>query len=305
LFPVLNDNLIGSLTLGMDKPGKLSAEQSGIASEVATQLAVALQQARLHEKVQDYADHLETMVDERTAQLQDKSSEMEAFTYSVSHDLRAPLRAMDGFSRMLMSEYQNDLPERAHHYLNRIQANASRMGVLIDDLLALSRVGRHELQRKIVQTRQIVQSVLDELDANDQIGHSEIQVGDLPPCHADATLLRQVYFNLITNAIKYSSNRDTSKIEIGSELQDDQKLVYYVKDNGVGFDMQYADKLFGVFQRLHNSEGYDGTGIGLATVKRILARHGGDIWATAKENEGAAFYFSFGDLPEENEAYGE
>ena len=231
-----------------------------------------------------------------TRQLYDANQELKAFTYSVSHDLRAPLRAVDGFSQILLEEYVDQMPEAAARYLDKISQGAQHMGQLITDLLALSRLGRKELQKRQIEPVTIVEQALMEL-GNELIGREiEIQVGDLPSFFVDSSLMKQVYLNLIGNAIKFTSQRKDAAIQIGWGDFGDQK-VYYVKDNGVGFDMEYADKLFGVFQRLHPVEQFEGTGVGLAIVKRIIRRHGGQVLAEAKPDKGATFYFT---MPEED-----
>lgn len=294
IIPLLVDKvLVGTLNLGKREIGAIGEEQLAIAQEIATQLSVAIRQARLLEQVQAYASDLETLVKVRTEQLESKASELEAFTYSVSHDLRSPLRAMSGFADVLMDDYATELGEEARHYLERIRHNAQRMGTLIDDLLALSRVGRRELSRQDLDTKTIIQEILAELEADGQIGSAEIQIQDLAPCQADPVLMKQLWFNLINNAIKYSKRREKPQIQIGSRIEN-HEMVYFISDNGVGFDMQYAEKLFGVFQRLHTSSEYEGTGIGLATVHRIIEKHNGRIWAKAEVDKGANFYFVLG-----------
>ncbi|MBN8577166.1 MAG: CHASE3 domain-containing protein [Cytophagales bacterium] len=216
--------------------------------------------------------------------------EMEAFTYSVSHDLRAPLRFIDGYAQMLEDDYKDKLDVEGRRLLATIQKNARRMGNLIDDLLDFSRMGRKELMLGTVHMIEVVKEVLDELQIT--TGSSmELQVQPLGVARADMNMIKQVWSNLISNAVKYSRKQPISQIEIGRiELQDEDQ--FYVKDNGVGFDMNYAHKLFEVFQRLHKVQEFEGTGVGLAVVKRIVARHGGRVWATARPNGGAIFYFS-------------
>jgi two-component system sensor kinase len=223
---------------------------------------------------------------------EEKARELESFTYSVSHDLRSPLRALDGFSKRLLEHHSHNLSDEAKYYLTRIHENSRRMGQLIDDLLALSRIGRTEMSIQQVDPKHIVEQILGELRADEQIGNAQFIVQDLPPCLADPRLLRHVYSNLISNAIKYSRDKDSPIIEVGAYRDIKGQPVYYVKDNGIGFDMQFADKLFGVFQRLHSSNDYEGTGIGLATAQRVIKRHHGRIWADGKPNEGSTFHFS-------------
>ena len=227
----------------------------------------------------------------RTQQLELANSELESFAYSVSHDLRAPLRAINSFSFLLSEEYGRELPEVAQYYLVRIQHNARRMADLINDLLEFSRIGRGAMHVEIVDMDQLVHEILDDLQADHALAQAELIIEPLPPCKADRSLMKQVWINLIMNAIKYSSKRENAHIEIRHEIRDDCN-VYIVKDNGVGFDMRYADKLFGVFQRLHNDDEYEGTGIGLAMVRKILDRHGGSVWAESELDKGATFYFS-------------
>jgi PAS domain S-box-containing protein len=230
-------------------------------------------------------------LEETTQKLEEANKELESFAYSVSHDLRAPLRAVDGFSRILQGEYAPELSPEARHYLDLVQDNACQMGQLIDDLLAFSRLSRKPLAKHSVSPADLVHQVLEDLWQEQEDRQVEIIIDDLPVCQADPSLLKQVYVNLLSNALKYTRKRGVARIQVGYQVQDNQP-VYYVKDNGIGFDMRYADKLFGVFQRLHRAEEYEGTGVGLAIVQRIIRRHGGHIWADAGVDKGAAFYFT-------------
>jgi PAS domain S-box-containing protein len=234
------------------------------------------------------------VIQQRTAQLEAANKELEAFSYSVSHDLRAPLRAIDGFSRILLEEYAEPLSDEAGNYLRSVRANAQKMGQLVDDLLAFAHLGRRQIKKQTIEPATLVQECLDELRGEQNGRQINIIVGDLPPCKAEPALLKQVWTNLISNAIKYTRNREAAAIEIGSLADRDPsgQQTYYVRDNGVGFDMQYVDKLFGVFQRLHRAEEYEGTGVGLAIVQRIIHRHGGRVWAEAQPGEGATFHFT-------------
>jgi PAS domain S-box-containing protein len=228
-------------------------------------------------------------------QLEATNKELESFSYSVSHDLRAPLRGLNGYSQMLQEDYGSVLDDEARRLLGNIQRNAHRMGVLIDDLLDFSRLGRKELQKVEINMDELVKEVVSEISHTTPHA-AVIKIHGLSPADADAALIRQVWVNLVSNAVKYSGKKEKPQVEIGSNHQD-AEVVYYVKDNGTGFNMKYADKLFGVFQRLHNRTDFEGTGIGLAIVQRIVSKHGGRVWAEAKENEGATFYFT---LPRQN-----
>ena len=234
---------------------------------------------------------LEKRVSERTVQLEAANQELEAFSYSVSHDLRAPLRAIDGFSRMLLRDYQALLPADGQDLLQAVRENTQQMARLIDDLLAFSRLSRQSLNKEPVVLATLVQRVLRDLSADQEGRQVEIVLGDLPTCQSDPRLLQQVFVNLLSNAFKYTRHRDVARIEVGCRVQNGG-TVYFVKDNGAGFDMRYADKLFGVFQRLHRAEEFEGTGVGLAIVQRIIHRHGGRIWAEAEVDKGATFYFT-------------
>ncbi len=226
---------------------------------------------------------LENRVTERTA-------ELESFSYSVSHDLRAPLRAMAGYARMIQEDYAGELPAEAHSKLQRIHENANKMGQLIDGLLAFSRLSRQPLNKRLISPEKIVNRVLEELQA-EQVGRPiKISTGSLPACQADPTLLHQVFINLLSNAFKYTRHRNPAEIEIG--CRNGGACTYFVRDNGAGFEMQYAHKLFGVFQRLHRADQFEGTGVGLAIAHRIVHRHGGKIWAEAEPGNGATFYFT-------------
>ena len=215
--------------------------------------------------------------------------ELDAFSYSVSHDLRAPLRAIDGFSQILLNDYAADLAPEPRDCLEVVRKNAVQMGRLVDDLLEFARLSRTHMSKQRVPTAAIVEEVLREVQPERRsVG---ISVGQLPQLRGDAALIKQVFVNLIDNAFKYTRQRGDAAIEIGSREIDGEQVIF-VRDNGVGFDMKYADKLFGVFQRMHRAEDFEGTGVGLAIVQRIVQRHGGRIWAEAAVDQGATFYFT-------------
>ncbi|MFT3676887.1 MAG: ATP-binding protein [Chitinophagaceae bacterium] len=243
------------------------------------------------EKVQLSQKNLEEKVQRRTAQLEATNQELEAFSYSVSHDLRAPLRAVSGYAMILKEDYTEKLDEEGNRILHMIVSNARMMGLLIDDLITFSKIGRKESQYRPVDMKLLVESCIQELQPIRGNHSLNIKTGDIAPCYGDGNLLKQVWMNLISNAIKYSSKEQNPVIEIGSRTESD-RIIYFVRDNGVGFDMKYADKLFGVFERLHSQDEFEGTGIGLALSKRIIHKQGGEIWAEATKGFGATFYFS-------------
>jgi signal transduction histidine kinase len=232
-----------------------------------------------------------TRLAEQVTDLKAANHELEAFSYSVSHDLRAPLRSMDGFSKILTEEYADGMPEEARHYLGRVRENAQKMDHLVSALLALSHLGRQAMDVQTVEPRQLVAEVLGELKEEKNGRRVEITVGALPSCVADGVLLKQVYMNLISNALKFTRTREVARITVGCRSENGL-TTYFVQDNGVGFDMQYVGKLFGAFQRLHRAEDFAGTGVGLATVKRIILRHGGDVLAESEVGKGTTMYFT-------------
>ncbi|HYF29566.1 MAG TPA: ATP-binding protein [Chitinophagaceae bacterium] len=277
---------------------QLTAATQSIAGGNYTSLVEANRQDELGElarafnamavQVSNAKHNLEHKVEERTTQLQTANKELEAFSYSVSHDLRAPLRAISGYAIMLKEDYQGKLDMEANRLLNSIVSNTAKMGQLIDDLLAFARMGKKELLPHEIDMKKLAQSCIAELVKNDS--RYNVQIEDLPPIPGDQSLLNQVWMNLLSNAIKYSSAANPPQIEVGYR-EDRSNIVYFIRDNGVGFDMRYVNKLFGIFQRLHG-ENFEGTGIGLALVKRIIDKHKGNIWAEGAVNRGATFYFS-------------
>ncbi len=283
--------LLGSLNLGSRAPRAFTAADKEIAREVAAPLAIAIQQSRLLEQVRGEATELERRVAERTA-------ELEAFSYSVSHDLRAPLRAIDGFGRALAEERGAQLDAEGQRLLRVIRDSAGRMGQLIDDLLAFSRVGRQPVTPAPVDMTGLFRECFARLQSAEPGRDLRLAVGDLPPARGDVTMLRQAVENLLANAIKFTRTRAAALIEVGA-LPASDPPAYFVRDNGVGYDPSYAGKLFGVFQRLHSSDDFEGTGVGLAIVRRVVERHGGRIWAESQPERGATFYFT---LPAAKEA---
>jgi light-regulated signal transduction histidine kinase (bacteriophytochrome) len=228
----------------------------------------------------------------RTAELEASNKELEAFAYSISHDLRAPLRHMAGFTELLQKNTASLLNARSQRYVMMILESAQRMGNLIDDLLAFSRISRTETHKTMVSLEQLVEEALTEVRKDTDGRNIVWKVGGLPPWYGDRSMLRLVLVNLVSNAVKFTSTRSQAEIEIGCLKHGQDQVVVFIRDNGVGFNMKYASKLFGVFQRLHPPEAFEGTGIGLATVQRIVHRHGGQVWAEGLLDKGATFYFS-------------
>jgi light-regulated signal transduction histidine kinase (bacteriophytochrome) len=225
-------------------------------------------------------------------QLTNANRELEAFTYSVSHDLRTPLRALASYSQLALEEREAQSAPQLRDFLNRIQKNASRMAQLIDDLLAFSRIDAHELERKEFSAEELVREVWSRL-MDEKVGKAELELKALPPMHADHSLMEQAFVNLLSNSLKYTRPKNDARVTVDAHTRDGQ-TVYRVSDNGVGFDMRYYSKLFGVFQRLHTEQEFEGTGIGLAIVQRVIARHGGKIWAESEIGKGATFNFTLG-----------
>jgi len=228
----------------------------------------------------------------RSTELESINRELEAFAYSISHDLRAPLRHMAGYAELLQKKAAPVMDEKSNHYMDMILEAAKRMGDLIDDLLAFSRIGRTEQQNSRVSLTQLVNEAITETRQDTEGRNIDWKIGALPDFYGDRSMLKLALVNLISNAIKFTRTRPQARIEIGGSEGDKNDLIIFVRDNGVGFDMTYVHKLFGVFQRLHQSDAFEGTGIGLATVQRIIQRHGGRVWAEGLVDRGATFYFS-------------
>jgi PAS domain S-box-containing protein len=268
----------------------LSLLQTGTNKTVIGSFRDITEKKRVEAELQNLTNNLEATVQLRTAQLEAINKELDSFSYSVSHDLRAPLRAIDGYTKILLEEYGPKVDDQGKLMMETVRRNARRMGQLIDDLLAFSRLGKQSLVNTAVNMEQMVYGIVDELK-DQQPERVEFVLHELLAASGDNSMLKQAVSNLVANAVKYSSKKENPRIEIGSYAENGSQ-VYYVRDNGAGFDMLYADKLFGVFQRLHSTKEFEGTGVGLAIVQRIIQRHGGQVWADAREGEGAVFYFS-------------
>lgn len=283
--------VIGAMTIQSSRVAAFGDEDTTMLQTMADQLANAIENARLYEQVQRDAAELEERVAERTFELVAVNKELEAFAYSVSHDLRAPLRGIDGFSQALLEDYADRLDAEGQDYLRRVQAASQRMGGLIDDLLNLSRVTRGEMHRETVDLSGLAQMITSEIQQREPERQVEFVIADGLVARGDARLLQVVLENLLGNAWKFTAKHPRARIEFGV-TRHNEKREYFVRDDGVGFDIAYADKLFGAFQRLHSATEFEGTGIGLATVQRIIRRHGGRVWAEGAVEEGATFYFT-------------
>ena len=284
-------SLIGSISLSSEIPGYFNQEKIDLGREVSNQVAIAITQSHLLGDLQQLNSELEQRVIKRTSQLEAANKELEAFAYSVSHDLRAPLRAISGYTSILVEEYGSSLDEEGKRICGVISDETQRMGRLIDDLLAFSRVSRREVHSQKMDMKALVDSVLAELLQGHDRSRIEIQVSELHEVIGDAALMRQVWINLLSNAIKFTSRKKRAVIEVKSSRTRDE-VIYSVRDNGAGFEMEYVNKLFGVFQRLHGESEFEGTGVGLAIVQKVVQRHGGRVWAKGKVDEGAVFYFA-------------
>jgi signal transduction histidine kinase len=272
--------IIGYLLIGTDNSARKKAEEALVR-------AAALQRSTIQQLNAD----LEERVAERTAQLESANRELEAFSYSVSHDLRTPLRAIDGYSQVVLERFGPQLPEDGQRYLQTIRAGAQKMGALIDDLLTFARLNRTALSKRPFDSVKLVREALDDLGYPWPERPVQVRVGELPLGNGDPALLKQVWLNLLSNALKYTRKKEDGIVEVGCTRIHGVDT-FFVRDNGTGFDMRFADKLFGVFQRFHRAEDYEGTGVGLAIVQRIIIRHGGRVWAEAAVGEGATFFFT-------------
>jgi signal transduction histidine kinase len=253
-------------------------------------------EAGKRDRAEQQLKHANQHLEQRTIELSDANSELETFSYSVAHDLRAPLRQIGGYSGVLLQQYRPRLDAEGQRYLEKVQEGARKMGRLVDDLLSLSKIGRQELALQATPLDSILRQVVEDLAPECSGRDVEWQIGSLFSADCDPGLMKQVFVNLLSNAVKYTGKREHAVIQVGQMTENDMRVIF-VRDNGVGFEMQYVGKLFGVFQRLHKARDFEGTGVGLAIVQRIIRKHGGRIWADAKLDEGATFFFTLG-LPE-------
>jgi len=288
--PLVKDGVLRAMmAVHQTKPRDWKPSEITIVHDVVERCWATIERRMAEESIRQLNADLEKRVLQRTGQLEAANQELEAFSYSVSHDLRAPLRAVDGFSQAVLEDYGEQLPEEGLRYLRTIRNGAQRMGALIDDLLEFARLNRQSLNKRVVDTEKLVREVIEDLQQEGR--QLEISIGDLPKCQGDSALLKQVWINLLSNALKYTGKCERPVVEIGC-LRENNEDIYFVRDNGTGFDMKFAHKLFGVFQRLHRAEEYEGTGVGLAIVQRVIHRHGGRVWAKAVLEHGATFYFT-------------
>jgi PAS domain S-box-containing protein len=290
------DGVIGAITLVTESGRHFDEQDLAFAEELARRASVAVENARLHREVLALNATLERRVEARTRELSEANRELEAFSYTVSHDLRAPVRHIGGFVDLLRAHAGERLDERAVHYVDTIKRAAMQMGALVDGLLAFSRLGKAPLAKRPVPLADVVESVLRELEPDVAGRRLSFEIGELPVVAADPTMIRIVLSNLLGNAVKYTRKNAEARVTVRCESREGEHVLS-VRDDGAGFDMAYVEKLFGVFQRLHADPAFDGTGIGLATARRIVERHGGRIWAEAEEGRGATFYFT---LPRED-----
>lgn len=268
---------------------RLGNDEVGSLTDAFNSMLIQIQEQT--KALNEFNQNLERMVAERTTELEVANKELESFSYSVSHDLRAPVRAIHSYMNIFMEDYGHQFDDEGKRLLNVVLKNGKKMGFLIDDLLSFSQLGRKELIKTSFSMNELVTGVWNDLYKQDETRHVEFILNPLPDIQAERATLQQVWVNLISNALKYTKNNKQTVIEISGERKGEE-VIYSVKDNGSGFDMTFYDKLFGVFQRLHSQEEFEGTGVGLAIVERIISKHGGKIWAEGKVDEGAVFYFS-------------
>jgi light-regulated signal transduction histidine kinase (bacteriophytochrome) len=292
LIKVANEIQAGKFTARVNSVDNMS--EIIILGNSLNQMLESLTQAQ--NEIKDLNENLEQKVKARTAELEASNKELESFSYSVSHDLRAPLRHISGYANLVIKNFSDNLPEKGNHYLTSIIESANQMGLLIDDLLQLSKTSRQELEYGKVDMNVIFLEVYENIKNHNKNRNIKWIISILPTVNGDFNLLKLVWFNLLANALKFTQEKSLAIIEVAFK-EDDKEFIFSISDNGVGFDMQYSDKLFGVFQRLHSNKEFKGTGIGLANVYRIINRHGGRTWADAEVNKGATFYFT---IPKKN-----
>jgi light-regulated signal transduction histidine kinase (bacteriophytochrome) len=274
------NRLIGTLSFGTKIRAHFTPNEVDLMRIVTDQVVVAMQRKQAEKDLR-----------ERTVKLEEVNKELESFSYSVAHDLRAPLRAIDGYARMILKKQGDKFDKDTLDKFDAIRSNTHMMGQLIDDLLTFSRLGRKQISLSPLDMDILMKDAWKEMQASDPERDMKLKENSMPPGYGDRALIKQVLINLLSNAVKFTKYKEVPNIEVGGYAEGNEH-VYYVRDNGVGFDMAYYDKLFGVFQRLHSTDQFEGTGVGLATVQRIIHRHGGRVWAEGKVDEGAIFYFS-------------
>jgi light-regulated signal transduction histidine kinase (bacteriophytochrome) len=291
---IVREKEYGTLSLFMEDAKIFDQDDLMLAKEIARRATLAIENGRLYNEAQELNKELENRVASRTADLQIINKELESFSYSVSHDLRAPLRSIDGFSNLILKKYGSTLNDEAKDYFQRVMNATHQMGQLIDDLLKLARLNRVEMTLESTNLSEIAVSIVEEFKAAQPDRRINVHIQPNIFAKVDKSLMQVALHNLFENAFKYTRNTEQAEIDFGRILENG-KNVYYIRDNGVGFDMKYVDKLFGAFQRLHSVKEFEGTGIGLATVQRIIHRHKGRIRAEAEPGKGAAFYFTLSD----------
>jgi light-regulated signal transduction histidine kinase (bacteriophytochrome) len=289
---VIREKVYGIMTLLLEgQERKFDEDDLELAKEIARRASLAIENGRLYQEAQDLNTELESRVASRTAELESTNKELESFSYSVSHDLRAPLRSIDGFSNLILKKYNELLDEQGKDFFMRVMNASQQMGHLIDDLLKISRITRIEMNREITDLSEMAETIAAELKSAQPDRNAIILIQPDMIANVDRNLMQIALRNLLDNSWKYSRNQSITKIDFGTTRMEG-KTVYYIRDNGVGFDMKYVDKLFGAFQRLHSTTEFEGTGIGLATVQRIIRRHAGKIWVEGEVDAGATFYFT-------------
>ncbi|MDX1812528.1 MAG: ATP-binding protein, partial [Gammaproteobacteria bacterium] len=295
-----NEKLLGMIVIINDSPIMITDSSKSILPVFGKRISMELEQRETTKSLHEYQDHLESLVFQRTKELEQAYRDLESYSYSIAHDLRAPLRSITSFSQILQDDLHGRLDEGEADFLNRIIKSSQFMAELISDILELSRITRSEINMEDIDLSELVRTIIDEKIQLLPERTFQIRVTDNVHTKGDPKLFHVLVDNLIENAIKFSRHREISKITFACQENTDGRLICYIKDNGAGFNSDYKEKLFTPFQRLHKREEFEGTGIGLATVKRILERHNGDIWVEAEVDKGACFYFICPDLRIEN-----